>query len=153
MILRTYIFISPRTKIREDDWIRAVTWWPYMRLCTVSKSHVRQSHFDAARLEIKDGGQRPRCYGFFLQILSMMNYDEDFQILLHCNINLNVLRLTIWIKTTDMITILRYFCSDRKHRQRPPWCYVDIAVTSNNRMRTSLRHIFPPKVLPDLCQQ
>ena len=35
-------FISPRTKIRDNHWIRPVTWWPYMRLCTVSKLHVRQ---------------------------------------------------------------------------------------------------------------
>ena len=32
-----YYFTSPRMKIRDKDLISRVTWWPYMRLYTVSK--------------------------------------------------------------------------------------------------------------------
>ena len=57
--------ISPRTKIRDNHWIRPVTWWPYMRLCTVSKLHVRQPAPKIVRQEKQDGGQRSYCYGIF----------------------------------------------------------------------------------------
>ena len=57
--------ISPQTKIRDNHWIRPVTWWPYMRLCTVSKLNVRQPVPKIVRREKQDGGQRSCCYGIF----------------------------------------------------------------------------------------
>ena len=61
----TYFFISPRTKVRDNHWVKPVTWWPYMRLCTVSKFHVRQPVPKIVRREKQDGGQRSCCYGIF----------------------------------------------------------------------------------------
>ena len=59
----TASIISPRTKIWY--WIRPATWWPYMRLCTVNKLHVRQPAPKIVRQEKQDGGQRSCCYGIF----------------------------------------------------------------------------------------
>ena len=58
-------FISPLTKIRDNHWIRPVVWWPYMKLCTVSKLHVRQPAPKILRREKQDGGQCLCCYGIF----------------------------------------------------------------------------------------
>ena len=59
--------ISPRTKIQDNYWIRPVTLWPYMRLCTVSKLHVRQFGPKIVIREKQDGGQRSCCYWIFWQ--------------------------------------------------------------------------------------
>ena len=59
------IFILPRTKIRDNHVIRPVTWWPYMRLCMVSKLHVWQPAPKIVWQEKQDGGQRSCCHGIF----------------------------------------------------------------------------------------